>query len=123
MLKAADYVRMAKQTLGDVDMTDRKLGELLGGIAQPVISQARYGKMSDPLALRLASVLPNVHAGEILWVARMEREKDQAVKSALEDYVGKVLAAMPKPSALVPTADLAAFPFKRRGKKPTVCIM
>lgn len=123
MLKSADYVRMAKESLGDAEMTDRKLGELLGGIAQPVISQARYGKMSDPLALRLASVLPNVHAGEILWVARMEREKDQAVKSALEDYVGKVLAAMPKSSVHSPAVDLAAVPFKQRRAKKPLCIM
>jgi hypothetical protein len=99
MLKPADYVRMAKEALGNAEMTDRQLGELLGGIAQPVISQARYGKMSDPLALRLADVIPNVDAGEVLMVARLAREKDETVKAALTAWAVKTLAAMPKKAA------------------------
>ncbi|MFN3812145.1 MAG: hypothetical protein ACK4S6_16190 [Roseateles asaccharophilus] len=128
MLKPADYVRMAKEALGNADMTDRQLGELLGGIAQPVISQGRYGKMSDPLALRLAEVIPDIDAGEVLMVARLAREKDETVKAALTAWAVKTLAAMPKktgaPDALGGmVASLSKVPSPSQDGQGGVCIM
>lgn len=96
--KSSDYLAAAKVALGNQYMSDRELGEKLG-YAQQTIWKAKAGQMSDPLALALASVLPDVDAGEILWVARVEREKDQAVKSALAAYVGKILSSTPSKAA------------------------
>lgn len=103
-MTGAEYVAAAKLALGNSQMSDKELGQLLGGFSQPMIGKAKAGNMSDPLALALAGVIPGVDAGEVLWVARMEREKDPAVKSALEAYVGKVLAAMPAPMLRVDVA-------------------
>lgn len=91
--KCADYLADARTALGDSNMSDRELGSRLGGYSQQHIWKAKAGNMSDPLALAIAGVLPDVQAGEILWVARMEREKDEKVKAALIAYTGKILAA------------------------------
>lgn len=93
MKTCADYVRDAKAKLGDAHMSDRQLGELMG-VSGPVISTARYGRMSDPLALKFASVV-GAEAGEVVMVARMEREADPAVANALRAWVGKVFTLMP----------------------------
>ncbi|MDN3921523.1 hypothetical protein [Roseateles violae] len=97
-VSSGDYLAQAKESLGNRYMSDRELGERLG-YSQQHIWRAKAGNMSDPLALAIASVLPDVDAGEILWVARVEREKDEAVKAALASYVGKILSAMPSKAA------------------------
>jgi hypothetical protein len=98
MKKVADYVRLAKQALGDTHMSDRELGELLGGYSSSTVSNARYGKTADPFAMKLAEVL-KLDAGEILLVARAEREKDARVRDALLAYAKKVLASVPSKAA------------------------
>ena len=92
------YVRLAKAQLGNPGMSDRELGELLGGVLSPIISNARYGKMSDPLAMRLAALI-GADPGEVLMVARLEREKDPAVRAALESWAGNVFSLMPTKAA------------------------
>lgn len=100
MKTPADYVRLAKIALGDEDMSDRELGQHLGGLTSGSISNARYGRISDPLAMRLASVA-GIPPGELLMVARLEREKDPAVRAALMDWAKNVLALMPEKAAPV----------------------
>ncbi len=92
MLTVADYVREAKSALGNPRMSDREMGEKLG-LSGPMISSARYGNMSDPLALKIAAIIKR-DPGEVLLVARAQREKDQAVKAALMAYAGKVLGRL-----------------------------
>jgi len=98
MLKPSDYVRLAKKALGDETMSDRALGELLGGFTSASVSNARYGNMSDPLAIKIAKVA-GVSSGEVLMIARLEREKDPEVKAALSEWASKTLASMPKREA------------------------
>lgn len=93
MRSGAYYVAQAKVKLGYGRMSDRELGVHLG-CSQSLIAQAKHNNMGDPLALKLAHLL-GIDAGEILLVARAEREKDARVKSALLDYVGKVLSRLP----------------------------
>lgn len=100
MKTAAHYIAEAKEKLGNRWMSDRELGEKLGGLSQPYIAGAKSGKMSDPLAMKLADVL-HIEAGELLMVARVEREKDPAVRAALARYAGKVLASVPSKAAHV----------------------
>lgn len=95
MKNCAQYIAEAKRVLGDPRMSDRELGERLGGYIQSNISRAKSGVMTDPLAMDLASVL-KVHPAEILIVARAEREKTPEVRAALIDYVGKVLSRLPE---------------------------
>jgi hypothetical protein len=101
--KLADFVRVAKERSGDAHMSDRAFGELLahrrGGkaIASAVISNARYGKCSDGLAIAIAEAA-GVEAGAVLMAARLEREPDAIVRAHLERWavrVGKVLASVP----------------------------
>ena len=78
-------------------MSDQEFGlRMPTPYAQQTISKARHGNMSDPLALDVAHVLRKhgveVDPGELLLVARAERERDARVKKALTDYLGKVLA-------------------------------
>jgi transcriptional regulator with XRE-family HTH domain len=94
------YVQAAKRRLGNARMTDRELGERFG-LSTGSISNARYGKASDPVCLKLAAVL-GIDAGEILMVARAEREPDDAVRAALKAYVGKVLGTVAGIVAAVP---------------------
>ena len=94
------YVKQAKALLGNAAMSDRQLGELIGGVASSKISDARYGNMSDPLALKLAGVL-GIPAGELLMVARLEREKDPAIRAALVEWAGNVFSLMPTKAAPV----------------------
>lgn len=88
-------------------MSDRELGELLGGYSQTMIATAKAGRMSDPLALRVAEVV-GAHPGEVLLVARAERERDGAVKAALIDYASKTLAALPSNTARTERGGMAA---------------
>lgn len=97
MKKVSAYVLLAKAKLGDPHMSDRELGERLGGYSTGAMSDARYEKMSDPIAVKIAEVL-RIPPGELLWAARTARERDPIVKRHLESWardVGKLLAAVP----------------------------
>lgn len=113
MLKPTDYVHRAKEVLGNVSMSDRELGEHLGGFGFSSISNARYGNMSDPVALRIAQVL-HIDAGEVLMVARLEREKDEDVKAALTAWASKTLASMSKNKAQSPDLAMGDMAARRR---------
>jgi hypothetical protein len=89
MMSAQQYIAQAKAKLGNPAMSDRELGERLGGFSQTFLSQAKRGKMTDPLAMRIAAAC-GVPAGEVLMVARLEREKDPAVRAALVEWAGKI---------------------------------
>lgn len=93
-----DYVRAAKVALGDAAMSDRELGAQLGGLTSGAVSNARYGRMTDPVAMLIAKAA-GIPAGEVLMVARLEREKDPAVKAALMEWAGNVFSLMPMKTA------------------------
>lgn len=95
MKTCSDYVADAKAAMGNPKMSDRELGERLGGYAQTSVANGKHGNMSDPMALRLAEVI-GVPPGEVLMVARLEREKDPAVKAALVEWAGNVFSLLPK---------------------------
>jgi hypothetical protein len=99
----AQYIAQAKAAMGNAQMSDREFGERLGELgeqppyAQQTIAKAKSGNCSDPLAVRVAEVL-KIEPGEVIWVARMEREKDPAVRMHLETwgrFVKKALASVP----------------------------
>ncbi|MBY0236725.1 MAG: hypothetical protein K2W93_17225 [Burkholderiaceae bacterium] len=113
MQKPSDYIRLAKEHLGNVGMSDRELGEHLGGFGFSSISNARYGNMSDPVALKVAQVL-GIEPGEVLMVARLEREKDEEVKAALMAWASKTLASMSKNKAVSPDLALGGMVATRR---------
>ncbi len=94
MKTAAQYLNEAKKALGNIRMSDAELGERLGGFGQSYISRAKRGVMTDPLALAVASVA-GIEAGEVLMVARLEREKDPQVKAALMEWAGKIFGLLP----------------------------
>lgn len=104
MLKPDEYIRRAKKTLGNESMSDREFGERLGGFAPSTISNARYGTMSDPLAIKVAATI-GADPGEVLMVARVAREKDSEVKAALSAWASKTLASMSKNAALPDTVE------------------
>jgi len=93
MKKVCDYVLDAKRALGNPHMSDRELGARLG-YSSSMISDARYGRMSDPLAMALAGLL-KIDAGEVLLIARAEREKEGPIRNALLAYAKKVLSSVP----------------------------
>ena len=96
MKSCTQYIAECKVKLGNPRMSDRELGEHVGYIQQN-IARAKSGMMSDPLAIKLAQIL-QVEPGEILMVARMERERDPHVQKHLARWVhhmGKALASMP----------------------------
>lgn len=98
MRQCADYIAEAKASLGNPKMSDRELGEKLGGYSQPMIGTAKGGNMSDPMALKLAAVIGRP-AGELLMVARLERERDPATRAALIEWAGNVFSLMPQKAA------------------------
>jgi transcriptional regulator with XRE-family HTH domain len=104
-VKVADYVRRGKAKLGDPYMSDREFAEQLG-YSTSAVSNARYGNMSDLMALKVAEVL-GIEAGELLQVARAEREKDPAVKRALLDWAWRKRSA-PNHHRARPLAALTA---------------
>lgn len=106
MKSAAQYIAAAKVKLGNDRMSDRELGERLGGFVQSYISGAKRGKMTDPLAVKLEELL-RAEPGEILMVARMEREKDPAVRERLERFVSRVGKLLDSASKNVAKAGLA----------------
>lgn len=96
----ASYVRRAKVHFGDAHMSDRELGQRLGGFSTSRISDARYGNMTDGVAVAIATVL-KIEPGEVLLLARAERERDEVVKEHLLRYMGKALRAVPSRAASV----------------------
>lgn len=104
LMTLTDFVRMAKERQGDVHMSDRALGEVLAKLAgypKPIpsamISNARYGKASDALAIVIAGAA-GVEPGAVLMASRLERETDSTVRKHLERWsitVGKALASVP----------------------------
>jgi hypothetical protein len=100
MKTCADYIAAAKAALGNPRMSDRELGERLGkGYANSTINMASRGRMTDPMAMDVAAVI-GCHPGEVLMVARLEREKDEAVKAALTAWAGKTFGLLPEVRAL-----------------------
>lgn len=95
---AIELLNESRAALGDASMGDRELGERLGGYSQQFISSAKRGKMTDPLAMRIAQVTGR-DAGEVLLIARAERERDPAIREALLAYAGKVLRLVPSNAA------------------------
>ena len=109
MKTCADYIADTKVKLGDPRMPDGTLGGRLPGYSQQAISAAKRGKMTDPIAIKMAEIL-GIEPGEILLVARMEREKDPAVRVHLEKFVfhvGKLLDSASKNVAKAGVAGLA----------------
>lgn len=100
-MNCAKYVSLSKQALGNPKMSDRELGERLGPqlYMSQLVSRARRGYMLDSMALDVGKLLKRYelidHAGEVLVVARAEREKDIEVRATMLDYVGKILASVP----------------------------
>ncbi len=92
MKKTSEYVLMAKAALGDRHMSDREFGLRIGKFSSSSISDARYGKMSRPVALAVAAVLPEVEPGEILMAALLQGESDPVVSKALNSWAKKVLS-------------------------------
>jgi hypothetical protein len=97
-MTVADYVLRGKAALGDPHMSDREFGKEFGVTASTISNARYYGTLSDNQALKLAALL-KIDAGEILLVARAEREKPGPVKNALMAYLKKVLASVPSKSA------------------------
>ena len=96
MKSAAQYIADAKAKLGAAHMSDQKLGDHLG-YAQQTVAKAKSGGMSDHVGIKIAEVL-GIPPGEVLWVARAERERDPVVRGHLERWardVGKILASVP----------------------------
>lgn len=99
---SADFLATAKVVLGNPYMSDRELGERLGGFSQPMIGKAKTGNMSDPLATAVGRLLETngvIQAGIVLLTARCEREKDLEVRGVWEDLLGKISPLMPMKSA------------------------
>jgi hypothetical protein len=129
MKTCAQYIAEAKTSIGDPKMSDRVLGETLGGYTQSTINKAKTGNMPDSIAIKLALEL-GVPPGEVLMVARLERERDPAVKAHLVEWAGKIFGLLPSddtrpaiPAGGVLVAgqdvsDVDASIFKRRRQKP-----
>jgi len=106
MIHPEQYIKAAKVKLGNPSMSDRELGEVLG-YSTPTISGARYGKMPDPLAIKVAELI-EADPGEVMSVARAYREKDVKARAILLGYVAKTLAAMPSKVAPTERGGMAA---------------
>jgi hypothetical protein len=113
VISCAQYIANCKRKLAF--RSDRELGERFGCSTQ-AISIAKRGKMTDPLAIKIAEVL-SIPPGEVLWVARTERERDPEVRKHLEAWgeaVGKVIAAMPVGVAHQQMRDGVAVSWRKR---------
>lgn len=100
MKSCAQYIAGAKRAKGDDRMSDRALHEHLGRFSQQEISRAKRGYMTDQLAIAIAEAAGEP-PGEVIWVARIERERDVKVRQHLEAWarrVGKALASVPAKS-------------------------
>lgn len=94
MKSCAQYIAEAKGALGNPKMSDRELGERLGGYLQQNIARAKRGVCPDTIAIALAKAI-GVHPGEVLAVARAERETNTETKQFLLDWAKKASASMP----------------------------
>ncbi len=113
MKSCAQYIAETKAVLGY--RSDREVGGRFGCTGQ-AIAAAKRGKMTDPLAIKIAQVL-SIPPGEVLWVARTERERDPEVRKHLEAWgeaVGNVLAAMPVGVAQQVRDGVAAVSWRKR---------
>ena len=97
MKSCAWYIAEAKRVFGNVGMSDRELGERLG-YNQSNIARAKHGYMTDPIAIALATAA-RIDPGEVLLVARAEREKDSTTRAHLLAYAKKALASVPTNAA------------------------
>lgn len=88
----AEYIRAAKLYFGDELMSDRELGERLN-YSQQTIAKSKHGEMSDPVAMKIAALLA-LPAGQVLWAARTERERNPTVRKYLEEWALTVEKAM-----------------------------
>ncbi len=124
---SADFLAAAKKALGNPFMSDRELGERLGGFSQPAIGKAKAGNMSDNMAAAVGKLLEDkgvVTAGIVLLTARVEREKDAEVRCVWQELLGKISPLMPMKSAdhldMVTGGIGAPSP---EGGKSALCIM
>ena len=95
-----EYLADAKAAFGNPRMSDRELGLHLGGYAQQTIANAKAGNCSDPLAVRVAVAL-GIDPGELLLVARAERERDPTIAAHLRAYAVKTLSLLAESAAPV----------------------
>ncbi len=79
------YIAEAKAALGNAAMSDAELGERLGGYSQQDISRAKRAPMSDTIAVAIAKAI-GIPPGEVLNVARAEREKNPDVQRYLAEW-------------------------------------
>ena len=96
MKKVSDFVLLAKRHYGDPHMSDRQLGQLLGGYSSSQISDARlYDKMSDHLAGAIEDAM-SIEPGMIVVVARAAREKHPDIRRRLESFAKNVVGRVPQ---------------------------
>lgn len=100
MKSCAAYVAEAKAAFGDPRMSDRELGDRLIAFSQSSVSNARAGYMPDTLAVAIAKAI-GIPPGEVLIVARAEREKNADVKGFLLDWATEAFRVLP-PARLAP---------------------
>jgi hypothetical protein len=117
----AQYIAECKARFGNPRTSDRELGKRLGELVgsapfgQSYVAGAKSGKCTDPLAIAIATAL-GIDAGEVLWAARTERERDPEVRKHLEAWgeaVGKVIAAAPV-GVMQQVRDGAAVSWRKR---------
>lgn len=97
MKTCADYIADAKAALGDARMSDRELGERLGDsepYSQSQIAGSKSGVMSDTVAVAIAKAI-GVDPGEVLLVARLEREKNADTRQYVTAFLGRLLETAP----------------------------
>lgn len=102
----AYYVTEAKRALGDPHMSDRALGERFG-YSRSLMQRAKNELCTDPLAIKIAEAI-GIDPGEVLLVARAEREPDQVVKEHLLRYAKKALRLVPSKAVGVLAASAVA---------------
>ncbi len=104
MSTCATYIARAKARIGDKHMSDERLGAELARRAkrpdpfsQSIIARSKNGRCPDSVAVELERVLSDeVAIGEILLVARAERENDQVVKERLMTFAKNVVGRLPE---------------------------
>lgn len=92
--KPSDYLDEARAVFGNPAMSDRELGERLGGYSQQHIAKAKNGNMSVPLAIKVAQTI-GADPGEAVIMAWTERETNEEVKAVVASFLSKTLAALP----------------------------
>lgn len=104
MSTCATYIARAKARIGDKQMSDERLGIELARRAkrpepfsQSIIARSKNGRCPDSVAVELERVLSDeVAIGEVLLVARAERENDQVVKERLMTFAKNVVGKWPE---------------------------